>query len=54
MKGTYELHENLEENKTYGIVNTKPGQFEVYILSNEKENEIWETDPYIKEHPIEE
>ena len=29
MKGTYKLPRDLEENETYGIVNTEPGQFEV-------------------------
>ena len=31
MKGTYKLPGDLEEDETYSIVNTEPGQFEVYI-----------------------
>ena len=37
----------------YGIVNTEPGQFEVYIDLFFKENQLWETDPYIKKDAME-
>ena len=52
MKGTYELSPGKFE-ESYSIVKTEPGQFEVYIDSCLKENELWETCPYIKEVPTE-
>ena len=52
MKGTYELAPGDFE-ETYGIVNTAPGKFEVYIDPCLKENELWETSKYINENPAE-